>query len=53
MMSLPHLPLQRFPAVFHQKTDGCGSCVELGHFVPFDDLPEPSNVWVDRDTFKL
>lgn len=47
------LLLQRFTPVLHQQADGCGSCVELAHFVLFDDLPEPSDVGVHRDPLKL
>lgn len=47
------LLLQRFPSVLHQQADGCRSCVELGHFVLLNDLPEPADMRVNRNTFEL
>lgn len=47
------LLLQRFPSVFHQQTDGGGSCVKFGHFVLLNNFPEPADMRVHRNTFKL
>lgn len=47
------LLLQWFPSVLHQQADGCRSCVELGHFVLLNNLPEPADMRVNWNTFKL
>lgn len=47
------LLLQWLSSVLHQQADGCWSCIELGHFILLNDLPEAADMRVDWNTFKL
>lgn len=39
--------------MLHEQADGCGCCVELGHFILLNDFPETADMRVDWNTFKL
>lgn len=47
------LLLDRFIAILHEKADGSGCCVELGHLVLVNDTPHAANIWVNGEPFKL
>lgn len=47
------LLLQWLSSVLHQQADGCWSCIELGHFILLNNLPEAADMRVNWNTFKL